>query len=124
MPGVIDGLGQQPRWPSVEGALPRVGGGENDVAVVIGIDSYDKLQHVPGAADNARAWQAWLVNVRGVSADRVALLVDDNAYSIDLRPALVEAAHNARVGATLWFIYIGQPTGSCCHKTHARARRG
>lgn len=103
-------------WPSVSGELPRAGGGENDVAVVVGITDYAFLDDVAGAADNANDWYQYLVRVRGVPPERVRLLTNNTAIDFAITKALKESAATAKRGGVAWFIFVGHgapsPTGS------------
>lgn len=102
-------------WPSVAGELPRAGGGENDVAVVVGVSDYAFLDDIPGAADNANDWYQYLVRVRGVPPERVRLLTNHSAIDFAITKALKESAATARKGGVAWFIFVGHgapsPTG-------------
>lgn len=102
-------------WPSVSGELPRAGGGELDVAVVVGVSDYAFLDDIPGAADNAGDWYQYLVRVRGVPTERVRLLTNNAAIDVAITKALREAATASKRGGVAWFIFVGHgapsPTG-------------
>ena len=102
-------------WPSVSGELPRAGGGELDVAVVVGVSDYAFLDDIPGAADNANDWYQYLVRVRGVPTERVRLLTNNAAIDVAITKALREAASASTRGGVAWFIFVGHgapsPTG-------------
>ena len=68
-PGAVVGL-----WPDLGGVPARLGGGERDAAVIVGVSDYAYLPDIPGAAENARDWYLWLTKGRDVPAERVALL--------------------------------------------------
>ncbi|OGQ12289.1 MAG: hypothetical protein A2138_00065 [Deltaproteobacteria bacterium RBG_16_71_12] len=94
-------------WPSVSGELPRAGGGEGDVAVVVGITDYAFLDDIAGAAGNANDWYQYLVRVRGVPPERVRLLTNNTAIDFAITKALKESAAAAKRGGVAWFIFIG-----------------
>lgn len=95
------------RWPSVATEVPRQGGGEADVAVVVGVSDYLLLPDIDGAADNARDWAQHLVRVRGLKRDRVTLLTDAEATKERIERAVQTAATQASAQGRLWFIFIG-----------------
>src|SRR3954468_875948 len=82
------GTARAQAWPSVSTALPKVGGGEHDVAVVVGVSDYGYLPKIPGAADNAAAWEQNLVRVLGVPADHALLLTNNDATREKIMKAL------------------------------------
>lgn len=94
-------------WPSVAGELPRTGGGEDDVAVIVGVSDYFALPDVPGAADNARDWFQYLLRVRGVPSARATLLVDSDATRGRIERALKAAASSARPNGRAIVVFIG-----------------
>lgn len=112
---LLAGPARAQAWPSVAGDLPRAGGGENDVAVVVGVSDYAFLDDIPGAADNANDWYQYLVRVRGVPPERVRLLTNHSAIDFAITKALKESAAAARKGGVAWFIFVGHgapsPTG-------------
>ena len=55
---------QVPVWPPVDDPIAATGGGDNDAAVIVGVSEYFKLPPIAGAADNALAWQNYLLRVR------------------------------------------------------------
>lgn len=94
-------------WPSLEGLVTKIGGGEQDAAVVIGIEDYTFVSDVPGATMNARDWYRYLTQGRNVPTSNVKLLLDASATDDAIRAALRDMV--ARVGrdGTLWFVFIG-----------------
>jgi len=92
-------------WPDLSRPPPAEGGGESDVAVVIGIEDYSYLPDVPGAVSNARDWVSWLRDTRGVPT--VKLLTDEEATHNAIRAAAEAAAALAGADGTLWFIFVG-----------------
>jgi len=95
------------RWPSVATDLPKAGGGENDVAVVVGVSDYFALPDIAGAADNARDWSQYLLRVRGLRRDRLTLLTDGEATKERIERALTAAATSSSSTGRLWFIFVG-----------------
>ena len=97
----------QPLWPDLPAELPRQGGGAKDAAVVIGIGDYAHLPDVPGAAQNARDWERWLLYGRQVNPAHVTVLVDDEALDGRIERAVQRASDQVEAGGTLWFVFIG-----------------
>jgi formylglycine-generating enzyme required for sulfatase activity len=94
-------------WPDVSKPSGRIGGGENDAAVIVGIESYKHAPAVPGAVDNALAWHRHLVDGLGVPVDRVRLLTDDAATHEAIERAVDAAARTAGASGKVWFVFIG-----------------
>ena len=92
-------------WPSLESPPAAEGGGSRDAAVVVGIDDYQFMPDVPGAAANARAWADWLGDTRGVPV--VKLLQDGKATRNTILAAVEQAAGEVEEGGTLWFVFVG-----------------
>jgi len=92
-------------WPDLSVAPASEGGGEQDAAVVVGIENYSFLAPVPGAVDNAKDWYRWLKETRGVRA--VKLLTDGSATRHSILAAVEDAARRVGEGGTLWFVFIG-----------------
>ena len=104
---IIAAPGSAQEWPDISKAPARVGGGQADAAVLIGVDKYVFVPRVAGAADNARAWHAWLTETRGLDPSRVSLLVDTDASREGILDAAEKAARQVKDGGTLWFVFIG-----------------
>jgi hypothetical protein len=100
-------------WPDLSqpttSAVPR----PSDSAVIIGIQDYDHLLDVPGAAATARAWHRWFEQSLGVPSSNLRILLDEEATPEAMATAVTGAALEIEPGATLWFIYIGQASPSC-----------
>jgi formylglycine-generating enzyme required for sulfatase activity len=94
-------------WPDLSKPAGAVGGGERDAAVIVGAENYAFVEHVPGAKQNANDWQEYLTETLKVPADRVALLLDNDATNDAIRSAAVEKASQVEEGGTLWFVFIG-----------------
>lgn len=94
-------------WPELEPLIQPVGGGEQDAAVVVGIEDYAFVADVPGATMNARDWYRYFTQGRNIPTANVKLLLDANATDDAMLAAVRDAT--ARVGAqgTLWFVFIG-----------------
>lgn len=97
----------QESWPDLSSPPKAAGGGERDAAVIVGAENYTYVEHVVGAKKNANDWQAYLTGTLKVPADRVALLLDDDATNDAIRLAAVEKASQVEAGGTLWFVFIG-----------------
>ena len=95
------------RWPSLARAARRIGGGERDTAVVVGLERYAHVGRIPRAGDNAGDWYTYLVKTRNVPIDRVTLLRNEDATLEELRFAARNAAERVEKGGTLWFVFVG-----------------
>ncbi|HEY1097658.1 MAG TPA: caspase family protein, partial [Myxococcota bacterium] len=94
-------------WPSIADPLPRAGGGENDVAIVVAASDYVFLPDIDGATDNADDWYTWLARVRGVPLERLTILKDREVTRERIERALTSAASTSKPGGTVWFVFIG-----------------
>jgi len=97
----------QDLWPDLSSVSTGTGGGQNDAAVIVGIENYVALEKIPGARQNADDWQTYLTESRGVPPERVSLLRDNEATLESLREYVRKAASEAETGGTLWFIFTG-----------------
>ena len=106
-------------WPDLSQAPEGLTGGENDAAVIIGVENYTYLPDVPGAAANAADWYRFLA-ARGVPSHKIRLLVDPirdsdgrlppddpQATNDGILAAVSQASADVGDGGTLWFIFIG-----------------
>jgi tetratricopeptide (TPR) repeat protein len=93
-------------WPDLSQPGPA-GGGENDAAVVVGVEKYAFVPAVPGAQRNADDWYAWLTKGRGTPVASVRLLRDSEATVEGMRRAALEASADVKPGGTLWFVFVG-----------------
>ena len=100
-------VGAEELWPDLSTPAPAVSGGDEDAAVVVGIENYFAVPEVPGAKANARAWYDYFARTRGVPASRIKLLTDADATSAEMLDAARFAASKAGPGGTLWFVFIG-----------------
>ena len=96
-----------PDWPDLSRPAPKVGGGEDDVVVIVGIEDYDHVAPVPGAEQNAVDWYKYMVKTRVVPTDRVTLLLNQDATREEIRIAAEEAARLVGKKGNLWFVFIG-----------------
>lgn len=94
-------------WPDLSRAAGRVGGGEKDAAVVVGIGDYAELPDVPGATANARDWETYFVEARRVRPSRVAVLLDERAKLPLVEEAIEKARGQVERDGTLWFVFVG-----------------
>ncbi|MBM4781055.1 MAG: tetratricopeptide repeat protein [Archangiaceae bacterium] len=99
-------IAQAPAWPDL-GVAPPGRGGEADVAVIVGIESYGSLPAVPGAAQTANDWFTWLTTTVAVPATNVRLLRNNEGTLEKLRRFAGEAVSRARPESTLWFVFVG-----------------
>jgi hypothetical protein len=85
----------------------RSGGGEDDVALIVGIEDYAILPDVEGADANANDWVRWFERTRGLRPDRVVHLRNNEGTP---RTVLAKAAQLAEaVGprGRIWAVFIG-----------------
>jgi formylglycine-generating enzyme required for sulfatase activity len=94
-------------WPDLSSPATAVGGGEDDAAVVVGVEKYFAVPPVPGAEANAKAWYDYLTKTRGTKASSVKLLLDNDAAREDMLEAAQRAAAKVGPRGTLWFVFIG-----------------
>jgi hypothetical protein len=96
----------QPNWPDL-GRPAAVGGGENDAALVIGIEDYQHVADIPGAVQNARDWYRYLVDGRKVPVRAVRLLRNGEADRETMLQAAKDMAAQVKPGGTFWVVFIG-----------------
>ncbi|MCX4239413.1 SUMF1/EgtB/PvdO family nonheme iron enzyme [Paraliomyxa miuraensis] len=94
-------------WPDLSEDAPVLGGGEEDVALIVAIQDYDYAPSIPGAIDNAESWHRFFTHTLKVPATRVALLEDEHATRETIRQSLGDIASMARPGRRAWFVFIG-----------------
>ncbi len=94
-------------WPDLLRPAPRVAGGDQDAAIVVGIERYAHLARIPGADENATAWYQYLVRTLGVPVGHTTLLLGNDATLEDIQWALAQAADQVGESGTLWFVFIG-----------------
>lgn len=95
-----------PVWPDLSQIPPRSGGdGSLDAALVIGIETYDRAQDIPGARQNATDWARWLREARGVT--HVEVLLDDQATKEEIEARVIPTARRVGEGGRMWIVYIG-----------------
>ena len=94
-------------WPDLSTSPTGASEGANDAAVVIAIEDYAKVDDVLGAGKNANDWMTWLLNTRGVPAQRVMQARDGDASDLKIRELARRAAEAVQPGGTLWFVFIG-----------------
>jgi hypothetical protein len=98
-------------WPALETTTAkRVGGGEQDAAVIVAIEDYAILPDVQGAVANGVAWEQYLSDTRGVPS--VRLLRNSEGTRESIETALDAAARDVGPGGTLWFVFIGYGAAS------------
>lgn len=94
-------------WPELRTPPALEGGGENDAAVVVGIEDYAYVGKVAGAKSNALAWYAWLTTTLGLPAANAKLLLNENATNNAIRREVAEKLTRVKPGGSFWFIFIG-----------------
>ncbi len=94
--------------PSVDDGWPETvsSPASQDAAVVVGIEKYVFVPHVPFAARDAYAFWSFLVFDRGVPVERVSLLKEDPAKE-EIEEAVRKRAAQVGPGGTLWFYFAG-----------------
>ncbi len=98
------GSGQATAFPDV-GAITTTAAASKDVAVIIAIEDYAFLPDVPGAVDNAIAWENYLRKVKGFGD--VFVLTDKQAPIEEIKRFTDQAVAAAPEGGALWFVFIG-----------------
>ncbi len=94
-------------WPDLSAPAPAEGGGENDAAIIIGIENYTYVDDIPGAIQNANDWYSWLTRTRKVPLGRVALLRDNDGTREGILSTILTTASKVGPGSTLWLVFIG-----------------
>jgi hypothetical protein len=101
-------------WPDLSEPVV-VGGGEDDVALIVAIDDYWAVPDVRGATTNGSDWYRYLVDGRGVAPERVRLLRDSEATVEAMREALTDLAAARGADGTSWVVFVGhgalEPSG-------------
>src|SRR5262245_48367620 len=99
--------GRELDWPALGGdEVKRVGGGEQDVVVIVALQKYAELPEVAGARDSANDWYDYFTRGLGVPRERVTLLSKATAARMEV--AVKAAAKQAKSGSgRLWFVFIG-----------------
>lgn len=97
-----------PLWPKLApGEGLKAGVGENDSALVIGVESYADVAPVPGAKAMANAWFDWLRTTRQVPPERLKILLDKRAINTEIEANAEEFARLTPEGGTMWVVFIG-----------------
>ena len=94
-------------WPDLTDDAGVQGGGEQDAALIVGVTDYVYLPKIDGAAQNAEAWQQWLLRSRKVPSSKVMLLADKAATRPKIEKALQQLTAAVGPKGTLWFVFIG-----------------
>ena len=95
-------------WPDV--SVPPVAlraEVSKDAALVVGIERYDALPRITGAAENARDWEKYFLFGRRVPPERVRLLTDQSATVEAISARAKELAASVQEGGTLFVVFIG-----------------
>ncbi len=99
-------------WPDLSAPPARIGGGEHDAAVIVGVENYLFLPDIPGALTNADDWYLYLTRTLAVPPARITLLRNDEATLEKLRKYVDRAASDVEPGGTLWFVFVGHGAAS------------
>ncbi len=94
-------------WPAIEEAPMRVGGGEQDAALIVTIEDYAFLADVPGAERNGLAWFRWFTQARALRPDRVKWLKNEAGTPAQILEAVATLRDRVGEGGTFWFVFIG-----------------
>ncbi len=94
-------------WPDVSAPVMSARDPSKDAALVIGVERYDALPKVTGAADTARDWERYFLLGRRVPPERVRLLTDQNATVELITSRAKELASSVEAGGTLFVVFIG-----------------
>jgi uncharacterized caspase-like protein len=94
-------------WPTFATPAKTVGGGKNDAAVVIAIENYLFVPHIPGAKANAVAWYDYFTKTLQVPIARVDILSDNDATVEGIRKTIKKLATQGSKKGTIWVVFIG-----------------
>jgi len=94
-------------WPDLP-TLPSTGVGARDAALVVGVGRYAHYPDLRGAELSAQQWVGWLQDTHGVPAERLILLLDEQATCARIREAAFEVARSVPEGGTVWIVFIGR----------------
>src|SRR5579864_8495097 len=94
-------------WPDLSRSPGARGGGENDAALIVGIEKYAAVPPIAGAVRNAQDWYAFFANTLKVPPSQLTLLRDNEGTKEKMRKFAAAAAAAVKPGGTLWFVYIG-----------------
>jgi len=95
----------QDLWPALDKPAKKIGGGQDDGALVVGIETYLSLPPIEGAKANAEAFYDYFVKTLGVPVERARLLVDGDATDAEIRTEAKRIASETK--GTMWFVFIG-----------------
>ena len=99
-------------WPDLSSPPSRTGGGENDAAVIVGVENYLFLPDIPGALTNVEDWYLYLTRTLAVPPARITLLRNEEATVEKMRKYAERAASEVDPGGTLWFVFVGHGAAS------------
>ena len=111
-PMIVAASDDAPVWPDLSTPPSRVGGGEKDAAVLVGVENYLFLPDIPGALDNVDAWYSYLTRTLSVPTACITLLRNDDASLEKVRKYAERAASEVEPGGTLWFVFVGHGASS------------
>ncbi len=94
-------------WPDLREPPEEVGGGEQDAALIVGIEKYLLVSPVPGAVDNAQDWFLWLTKTRKVPLKNIKFLRNEEATDAAMLEAAKQVAKRAGKKGKVWFVFIG-----------------
>ena len=78
-----------------------------DAALLVAIEQYESLVHIPGARTNAEDWFQFLRTSLRVPASNIVRLHDREAKHVRIRSALMELMKRTKSGGRVWFVFIG-----------------
>lgn len=94
-------------WPDLSDLPEEQGGGEQDAALIIGMEDYVFAPDIPGALQNANDWYLFLTRTKGVPVGNVFLLRDQEGTREAMLEKAQAAASRVGEGGTLWFVFVG-----------------
>jgi formylglycine-generating enzyme required for sulfatase activity len=103
----VTGVANGAEWPDLSSSVASEGGGENDAALIVGVEEYWELDAVPGAVANAEDWYTWLKRGRELPLGRAVVLRNRDATRERILEEAALAAERVGPGGTLWFVFIG-----------------
>ena len=82
--------------------------GKADLAVIVAVTDYSYVQAVPGAEDNALAWERYLREVRGVPVVKILRGVDVTRENVLEQVGALSSSKSGRA----WLVFVGHGSPS------------
>ena len=92
-------------WPALDKPAVADATGQNDIALLIGIENYLLLPDVPGASKNVRDWETFLRD--GLGVETIVTLSNAEAVREEILSAAESVRDRAKEGGTVWVLFVG-----------------